>query len=68
MVHKHVYTDQPLDKADPRIRAGAMRISPNARLNLKSIEDQLEWFKSEKMVPAEASMDNLVDAGFVETY
>jgi NitT/TauT family transport system substrate-binding protein len=68
MVHKHVYADQPLDKADPRIRAGAMRISPNARLNLKSIEDQLEWFKSENMVPAEASMDNLVDAGFVETY
>jgi NitT/TauT family transport system substrate-binding protein len=45
-----------------------MRISPNAKLNLKSIEDQLEWFKSEKMVPAEASMANLVDTGFVETY
>lgn len=68
MVHKYVYSDQPIEKADPRIRAGAMRISPNAKLNLKSIEDQLAWFKSEKMVDATASMDNLVDTGFVETY
>lgn len=68
MVHEYVYSDQPIEKADPRIRAGAMRISPNAKLNLKSIADQLAWFKSEKMVDETASMDNLVDTGFVETY
>ncbi|HEX9791603.1 MAG TPA: ABC transporter substrate-binding protein [Kiloniellales bacterium] len=68
MIHKYVYADQPLEKADPRIRAGAMRINANAKMNLKSIEDQLEWFKSEGLVPAEASMANLVDTSFVETY
>jgi NitT/TauT family transport system substrate-binding protein len=68
MIHQYVYADQPLEKADPRIRAGAMRINANAKMNLKSIEDQLEWFKSEKLVPAEASMANLVDTSFVETY
>ncbi len=68
MIHKYVYADQPIDKADPRIRAGAMRINANAKLNLDSVRDQLEWFKSEGLVPENASMDNLVDASFVETF
>ncbi|WP_157014603.1 ABC transporter substrate-binding protein [Mesorhizobium xinjiangense] len=68
MIHEYVYADQPLEKADPRIRAGAMRINANAKLNLESVRDQLEWFKSEGLVPETASMDNLVDASFVETF
>ncbi|MCR4266794.1 ABC transporter substrate-binding protein [Nitratireductor sp. ZSWI3] len=67
MIHKYVYSDQPLEKADPRIRAGAMRINENAALSLASVEDQLEWFKSESLAPATATMDKLVDASFVET-
>lgn len=67
MVHQYIYADQPLEKADPRIRAGAMRISPNAAMNLSSVEDQLKWFKSEGLVPGSASMDVLVDSSFVET-
>lgn len=68
MIHQYVYTDRPLEDADPAIRAGAMRMNENARLNLASVEDQLEWFKSEALVPADASIENLVDASFVETY
>lgn len=68
LIHKYVYTDRPLESADPAIRAGAMRTNQDAKLDLKSIEDQLEWFKSENLVPASASIDNLVDASFVETY
>ncbi|MCF3936759.1 ABC transporter substrate-binding protein [Acuticoccus sp. M5D2P5] len=67
MVHEYIYNDQPLEKADPRIRAGAMRINPGARLNLESVEDQLAWFQSEKLVPADATIDELVDTSFVET-
>jgi NitT/TauT family transport system substrate-binding protein len=67
MIHEYIYTDQPLEDADPRIRAGAMRMSPGAALNLTSIEDQLEWFKSEGLVPETASMETLVDPSFVET-
>ena len=67
MIHEYVYSDQPLDKADPRIRAGAMRINPGAALNVASVEDQLEWFKSEKLVPQGVTMDTLVDTSFVET-
>lgn len=68
MIHEWVYTDRPLADADAAIRAGAMRINQNAKLNLASIEDQLEWFKSENLVPQDASMENLVDPSFVETY
>jgi NitT/TauT family transport system substrate-binding protein len=67
MIHRYVYASTPLDKADPMIRAGAMRIAPDARLNLASVKDQLEWFKAEKMVPADSTIDKLVDTGFVAT-
>jgi len=66
MVHKYVYASQPLDKADPLIRAGAMRINPNARINLDSVKDQLDWFEAEHMVPAGVTMAKLVDTSFVE--
>ncbi len=67
MIHQYVYSDQPLDKADPRIRAGAMRINAGAALNVASVEDQLEWFKSENLVPADVTIDDLVDTSFVST-
>ncbi len=67
MIHQYVYASMPLEKAAPRIRAAPMRISPNAELNLASVKDQLEWFKAEKMVPANITMEKLVDTRFVKT-
>lgn len=67
MIHQYVYASMPLAKASPRIRAAAMRISPNAALNLASVKDQLDWFKAEKMVPADVTMEKLVDTRFVKT-
>ena len=68
LIHKYVYVDRPYDKAAPAIRNGAMRINRNARLNLSSVKDQLAWFKSENLVPKDITIDQLVDASFVETY
>ena len=68
MIHEYVYTDRPIEAADPAIRASAMRINENARLNLTSVTDQLEWFKSEGLVPGTATVETLVDPSFVETY
>jgi len=67
MIHQYVYASMPLAKAGPRIRAAAMRISPDATLNVESIKDQLAWFKAEKMVPAGVTMEKLVDTRFVKT-
>ena len=64
MIHKYVYAGMPLAKASALIRAGAMRISPDARINLESVKDQLSWFKAEKMVPAGSSMRKLFAKGF----
>ncbi|MEM6762920.1 MAG: ABC transporter substrate-binding protein, partial [Pseudomonadota bacterium] len=64
---EYVYADQPLEKADPRIRAFAMRINPGAALNLSSVDDQLNWFKSEGLVPDGVTIDDLVDTSFVQT-
>jgi NitT/TauT family transport system substrate-binding protein len=67
LLHKYVYNDQPYEKAAPSIRNGAMRINEGAKLNMTSIADQLDWFKSEKLVPETVTMDLLVDPSFVET-
>jgi NitT/TauT family transport system substrate-binding protein len=66
LVHKYVYTDRPYKKAAPSIRNGAMRISPNAALNTESVKDQLDWFKSEKLVKDSITMDTLVDSSYAK--
>ena len=67
MIHQYVYASMPLAKARPRILAAPMRISPNAELNLESVKDQFDWFKAQKMVPADVTMAKLVDTQFVKT-
>lgn len=68
MIHEWVYTDRPLADADPAIRAGAMRINEGGALNMASIQDQFDWFKSESLVPQDATIEKLVDTSFVDTF
>lgn len=68
LIHKYVYADRPIEKAGPSIRNGAMRINENAKLNMTSIKDQLDWFKAEGLVPSSVTMEVLVDPEFVETF
>ena len=67
LIHKYVYADRPYDKAAKSIRAGAMRISANSVLNVTSIEDQLNWFKSEGLVDGDITLDTILDTSYVET-
>lgn len=66
LIHKYVYTDRPYEKAAPSIRNGAMRISPKAALNMASVKDQLDWFKSEKLVKDTITLDMLVDDSYTK--
>ncbi|HFC04261.1 MAG TPA: ABC transporter substrate-binding protein [Rhizobiales bacterium] len=68
LIHKYVYASRPYEKAAPSIRNGAMRINKGAKLDIKSIKDQLDWFKSEGLVKKDITMDMLVDGHYVETY
>jgi NitT/TauT family transport system substrate-binding protein len=61
LIHKYVYTDRPYEKAAPSIRNGAMRVSENAALNLDSVQDQLDWMKSENLIKDSITINTLVD-------
>jgi len=68
MIHKYVYSSKPYAKAAPSIRNGAMRLNKNAKLDIKSIEDQLNWFKTEGLVKKNITLEMLVDPDYVTTY
>lgn len=67
LIHKYVYADRPYEKAAPSIINGAMRINAGAAMNKASIQDQVDWFKSEKLVKDSVSYDMLVDSSYVKT-
>ncbi len=67
LIHKYVYADRPFEKAAKSIRNGAMRINAGAAMNAASIQDQLDWFKSEKLVKDSITFDTLVDSSYVDT-
>jgi len=67
LVHKYVYADKPIEKAEKSIRNGAMRINAGAALNGASVKDQLDWFKSEGMVKDGVTYETLVDDSYVKT-
>src|SRR6185437_12534839 len=52
IVYKYVDSDSPFDQAFANFVGGAMRINKNLAMSLGSLNDQLDWFKSEKMVDA----------------
>ena len=66
VIHKYVYSDQPLEKAAGSIIAGTMRLNEGAALNMESVQDQLDWFKSEGMVDDGITIETLVDPSYVE--
>ena len=68
LIHKYVYNTRSYEKAAPSIRNGAMRINTGAALNTTSIKEQLDWFKSEKLVKSSISMDTLIDSSYVKTF
>lgn len=67
LIHKYVYTDRDLEAATPAIVNGSMRINADAALNMTSVTDQVEWFKSEGLVKETITVETLVDPSYVAT-
>lgn len=67
LVHIYVYADRPYEKARGSIINGAMRINKNAALNMASVNDQLNWFKSEKLIKDGITIETLVDSSYSPT-
>jgi len=45
-----------------------MRINQGAALNVASVQDQLDWFKAEKLIKDTVTMQTLVDPSYVKTF
>ena len=45
-----------------------MRLNEGLKLNLTNVKAQLAWFQAEGLVPETVTIDQLVDASYVETY
>lgn len=67
LIHKYVYADRPLEKAAKSIINGSMRINQGAALNVSSVEDQLNWYKSEGLIDSDIALSTLLDTSYVET-
>ena len=67
LIHQYVYADKPREKAAKSIINGSMRLNPGVAMNVGSIEKQLNWFKSEKLVSGTIGLDQLVDTSYVKT-
>jgi NitT/TauT family transport system substrate-binding protein len=68
LIHKYVYADRDRAKAAPSIINGTMRLNEGARLNVASIQDQLQWFQSKNLVDGDINLNSFVDESYVETF
>ena len=66
LIHKYVYTSRTRDKAARSIINGSMRLNKEAALNLGSLQDQLTWFQSEKLVKSDITIEQIVDQSYVK--
>lgn len=66
LIHKYVNADKPLDDARAGITVGSMRLNKNAALNVASVRDQIDWFKSEGLIKDSIAFDTVVDQSYVE--
>lgn len=61
----YVYPDQSVEESRDAIINGAMRLNADNALNVESVKDQLDWFKSEDLVDQGVTYETLVDDSYV---
>lgn len=64
--HKYVESDLPFEQARTNLVEGSMRINEGLALSLKSVTEQLDWFKSEGMVKETITPEMLFDTSYVK--
>lgn len=68
LLHTYVYADRPLEKAAPGIINGSMRLNESAKLNVASVQDQLDWYKQEKLIDQNVTLETVVNTSYAETF
>lgn len=67
MIHTYVYSDQPAETANPKIRSGAMFITKDAALDADDVRAQVRWYQNLGLVGKSADPDQFIDTQFVAT-
>ncbi|MBV5264816.1 ABC transporter substrate-binding protein [Pinisolibacter aquiterrae] len=67
IVHRYVNTTTPADVARATLVSDATRINRGLALSMKSLREQLDWFKAEKMVKDTVTPEMVFDTSYVET-
>jgi NitT/TauT family transport system substrate-binding protein len=63
LINKYVYKGK---EAGAKIRAGAMFIDAQARLDIGSIHQQVGWYQGQGMVNKSVDADDIIDTSFIE--
>ncbi|MCE1236260.1 MAG: ABC transporter substrate-binding protein [Hyphomicrobiales bacterium] len=65
IIHKHVDAASPIEEFRTRTIGDALRINRGLALSLKSVVEQLDWYKSEKMVKDTVTPEMVFDTSYV---
>lgn len=67
IAHKYIGTTSPFEEARQRLVDDAIRVNRGLALSLASVTEQLDWFKSEKMVKDTITPEMVFDTSYVKT-
>ncbi|GGG06575.1 MULTISPECIES: ABC transporter substrate-binding protein [Cysteiniphilum] len=60
ILKKYIYPNLSQQEAEKMIENGAMRLTPNKRINMDSIDDQLKFFENEGLIPNDVKSSDIV--------
>jgi len=65
-IGKYVFASDPPDVAAKKVIAAAVYCDPDGKLDVANIEQQVAWYKSEKLVDAGLDAKAILDTGFTQ--
>lgn len=65
-IGKYVFASDPTEVAAKKVIASAVYCDPDGKLDVANIEQQVAWYKSEKLVDAGLDAKNILDTRFTQ--
>jgi NitT/TauT family transport system substrate-binding protein len=66
LIAKHIYPNDAIEAAVPKLVASAVYVDASAKLNPAEIDRQIAWYKSEKLVADSVDSKAFVDTSFAK--
>lgn len=61
VIARYVYPGRPLGRAAAAVEFGAFAMDPQARIDMSDLARQIEWYKGQKLIDANADPKEMVD-------